>query len=57
MHLCTHSCGVAAIDVPKAVQFAARFLAQLLEDKMMPEAILDALPALCGPGLHDPPLP
>ena len=40
----------AAIDVPKAVDYAARFLSHFLDDKIVPESILDALEHLAGPG-------
>jgi len=41
---------LAGIDVPKAVDYAARFLAHLIEDKIIPEAILASLHHLCGQG-------
>ena len=37
-----------AIDVPKAEEYAARFLSHFLEDKIVPEAILESLTQLCG---------
>jgi len=47
----------AAIDVPKAVDYAARFLSHFLEDKIVPEAILESLEQLAGAGLSaTPPL-
>ena len=39
-----------AIDVPKAVDYAARFLLHFLDDKIVPESILESLEHLAGPG-------
>ena len=39
------------IDVPKAAEYAARFLAHLIDDKVIPEGILQSLHHLCGQGV------
>ena len=39
------------LDVPKAADYAAELIAHLVEDKTVPEALLDSVPALAGASL------